>query len=55
MEQEMKEKELHFSDCSLKKMDVNLYKRHIVATFDNEVDWKREWESDVFFRVMSQN
>ncbi len=36
-----------FRLCSLKKLDI-IFVQETHSTADNEVDWKREWEGDVF-------
>lgn len=43
-----------FRLCSLKKLDV-IFVQETHSTVDNEVDWKREWEGDVFLSHKTSN
>jgi len=43
-----------FGLCSLKKLDV-IFVQETHSTFDNEVDWKREWQGDVFLSHKTSN
>lgn len=43
-----------FRLCSLKKLDI-IFVQETHSTADNEVDWKREWEGDVFLSHKTSN